>query len=91
MDDTNHTVRLRGPIDDYVADALRDELSRLSESGMRIAVVDVAAVTHISSGAVRVLHEFTGTHNEAILLVAPADITAHRVLEIAAVPHVSTA
>lgn len=85
MERKGATVIVAGPLDVGTAPALRDELLRATRGGTNGVTVDLTAVDHLSSAAVRVLHEVArraGIQGERLRLVAPAGSTAQQVLAL---------
>jgi len=84
------SLTLGGSVDEGSVAALRTLLAGLSEAGETV-VVDLSEVDYLPSFAIGVLAKARSrarTRGVRFDLVAPEGCTAHRVLQIAAIPYV---
>jgi anti-sigma regulatory factor (Ser/Thr protein kinase)/anti-anti-sigma regulatory factor len=85
-------LAVSGPVLTGTAESLRTHLDVHTGGGSRATSVDLSGVTHLSSAGVRVLQQArrAAQHQGTDLtLLAAADSTAHRVLTLIGVPHVT--
>jgi serine phosphatase RsbU (regulator of sigma subunit)/anti-sigma regulatory factor (Ser/Thr protein kinase)/anti-anti-sigma regulatory factor len=80
-------LTVRGPVDLSTADALRAALRRFSRGGTAELTVDLAAVTHLGSAGVQVLHEVYGKDGAAFHLRAPSGSVSQHVLDLVRLPY----
>ena len=81
-----------GPVDISTADLLGRRLLSVSRGGTVPLVADLTGVTQLASAGVRVLYEVSEqltVHGQELTLVAVRDSTAHLVLELVRLDHVT--
>ena len=83
-------LRVRGAVGAEEADQLRVDLQLETLGRTQALRVDLAAVTHLGSAAVRVLHELVAVDGADLVVQAPAGTVAQHVLERARVPYVTS-
>jgi anti-sigma regulatory factor (Ser/Thr protein kinase) len=83
-------VALAGPIDPASAADLRRSLALVTRGGTTPVLVDLAAVSTLSSAGVQVLAEQLARPESPVRLLAPAGSPAQQVLDLARLPYVSS-
>jgi serine phosphatase RsbU (regulator of sigma subunit)/anti-sigma regulatory factor (Ser/Thr protein kinase) len=75
------TLKVAGPVDHDTVDQLRAAIGHAGRGGGLDLTVDLAAVTHLASTGLQLLHTLnTGDGPAGVHLVAPLDSTAHQAL-----------
>ena len=88
--DGSPRLRVRGPVDVATAEEFARHLSGTSRGGVLPLTVDLAAVTHLASAGVQVLHRMRDqldAQGQRLVLLAPPGSPAHAVLELVHLPH----
>jgi len=76
-------LRVAGPVDHDTVDQLRAAIGHAGRGGGLALTVDLAAVTHLASSGLQLLHTLnTGDGAAGIQFVAPEDSTAHQALAL---------
>jgi anti-anti-sigma regulatory factor len=75
------TLKVAGPVDHDTVDRLRAAIGHAGRGGGLDLTVDLAAVTHLASSGLQLLHTLNaGDGRAGVHLVAPLDSTAHQAL-----------
>ncbi|MBB4689136.1 SpoIIE family protein phosphatase [Amycolatopsis jiangsuensis] len=87
-------IAVYGPLDATNIDHVAAELDRFTLGGTHDLTVDLTAVTHLASTAVKLLSPVSapgdGHRRPPLCLYAPLGSVAHQVLTLVAVPHTTT-
>ncbi len=89
---TEPCAKVSGPVDGSTADRLAKQLLTACRGGTLPITLDLTGITYLASSGIRVIYQVKErllAHQQDLTILAAADSSAHALLDMARLPHVS--